>query len=347
MRGEDSIRKRQTDDRRLEDIVGRRRGRGARRADAVAPSERATERLRHELDREVADLRLQLEEASLRSDVYLHAGYPDEAAEVVDEQRRLLSRFEDRLRQSVSEAAVEAEAERVFAGVPGVEALSDTPAVDDGDRPRLAPTIASAAAAALVAMLVVTAPGSDGHELSSTESARPDGNDPQVAALGDEMDRADQRGRTWTLPAPSSPQPVGSTDAAALGAPVPSPTERLAKLIEGLTAAAEDAIRDALRALLDDGADPATVARTIEELTPAETTPQPPLRSDDEARDEDGSEAGSEGRSSDGGGSSDDGADGDGSDGAGADDPDDSEGDGSLSDVPQPVQGNDDSPYEG
>lgn len=219
------------------------------------------------MTREVADLRLQLEEAALRSDAYLHAGYPDEAAEVAEEQRRLLSRFHARLRQSLSESAVEAEAERVLSAAPGVEQMAGAPRPGSDETPRVLSRVSralvSALAAALLAALAVGTPGTDGGQLSATESPGPEAQ-PDVVAL----DAASRRSSPSPDDASTSPRsrptrPMGGDAPTVAGRdeaarPEPSPTERIVGLVDGLVGAAEDAVRDALRALLDDSREAAS-----------------------------------------------------------------------------------------
>ena len=64
-------------------------------------------------------------EGLLRSELYLETGHPDEAAEVLEEQRRRVVDFHGRLRDVLVAAAAEAEAEAVLSGARGVEALHD------------------------------------------------------------------------------------------------------------------------------------------------------------------------------------------------------------------------------
>lgn len=215
------------------------------------PSVRAEERLRAAVNRDVADLRLQLEEASLRSDAFLWAGYPEAAAEVVDEKRELVSRFESRLRQRLSEAAVEAEAERILAAAPGAAALSDEPTEPPAGR--RSPALLSALAAALLALVAVNGPVTGFAEPSSSEGAGPVTGEHEVVALPD----APQAGPTSAQvhQAPAVPEPEATrrqtvTPRSADRLPDASPTERLVGMIQGLVDAADDAVRDALRALL-------------------------------------------------------------------------------------------------
>ena len=246
--------------------VGRRR-RGTGRQPA-SPSDRASARLRGDVSREVADLRLQLEEAALRSDAYLQAGYPEEAAEVVDEQRQLLSRFQARLRQSMSEAAVEAEAERVLAAAPGAAAFSDDPDPSGpSDAPRFSPALVSAVVAALLAVLAIGGPGADG-TLSAAES--PSAEDPSTTAVAALDGTAEGPGHARSMrPAPAvAPDPSAASAGGGAATPDPSPTERLAGLIDELVEAADDAVRDALRVLFgSDQTEPDEAAGDL--VTPA------------------------------------------------------------------------------
>lgn len=93
----------------------------------TGPSAHAAGRYGLEVAREVADLRVRLREAVMRSEVFLEAGRPDAAARVVAEQRAAVAALRDRLAASTRRAAVEAEAERILAGAPGFDQFAGLP----------------------------------------------------------------------------------------------------------------------------------------------------------------------------------------------------------------------------
>lgn len=242
------------------------------------PSHRAEERLRAAVTRDVADLRLQLEEASLRSDALLWAGHPEAAAEVVDEKRELVSRFESRLRQRLSEAAVEAEAERVLAAAPGAAVLSDEPAQPPAGR--LSPALLSALAAAVLAVLAVNGPVPGSGELASADGTAPPTGGHEIVALPDDP-RSDPTSPPARLApvAPESRPERNSRVAQRHPADLPdaSPTERLVGMLQVLVDAADHAVRDALRALLaETGEPPVQPSGEAPEAEPVEDRPSEP-----------------------------------------------------------------------
>lgn len=250
-----------------------------------APSQRAAERLRAGVSRDVADLRLQLEEASLRSDALLWAGYPAQAAEVVDEKRELVSRFEARLRQRLSEAAVEAEAERVLAA-----ASADLPrssASAERSAGRSSPALLSALAAALLAVVAVGGTATDMGELSSSDRTDPSNGGHEIAALPEHVDGGSvpadlQRSPVAPEPAPTRDRAVPRHAAADL--PQASPTERLVGMLQGLVGAADAVVRDALRTLLAEAEEP--VVRTERDAPRSTPSEEPSSAPEDEATDD-------------------------------------------------------------
>lgn len=120
-------------------------------APSGVPSEVSRARLAREVEREVADLRVRLSEASLRSTALEQAGLPGAAAEVVAEQRDLLDGFRHRLEDAVAAAVVEREAELVFAA----ELARTTPETE----PRRLPAALSAALAVAAAIALAVGSG--------------------------------------------------------------------------------------------------------------------------------------------------------------------------------------------
>lgn len=99
---------------------------------AGRPSASACQALSERVRREVADAEVRLSETCLRSDALLAAGFPREAAAVMDEQTGILRDLESRVAVAVADAAVEREAEAVV-----VAALTALRAPDIPRRPRL------------------------------------------------------------------------------------------------------------------------------------------------------------------------------------------------------------------
>lgn len=94
----------------------------------------AGDRLASRLRSDVADVRVRLEEAVLRSDALLAIGQPERAAAVLDEQQVLLAELRETLSSSVAAALVEAEAESVLADSPDAPDLFGTAVQDAPDR---------------------------------------------------------------------------------------------------------------------------------------------------------------------------------------------------------------------
>ena len=109
--------------------------RHAERTGHDRPSSHASSRLSTEVTREVADLRVRLHEAVLRSDAFLLAGQPEAAAEVLAEQHVLLARFQDRLAEAAAAAKVEHEAEQVLAPALALLRHDERMAADATERP--------------------------------------------------------------------------------------------------------------------------------------------------------------------------------------------------------------------
>lgn len=119
------------------------------------PSAQARADLAGELRREVADVRLRLEEASLRAEAHRLLGDDEGAAAAVGEQEIALADVEDRLARVVSAAVVQRDAEQVLADAarqapPVVEPVA--PAAS-ADVPRRVPVLSGVAT--VVAVLVV------------------------------------------------------------------------------------------------------------------------------------------------------------------------------------------------
>lgn len=133
-------------------------------AGAGRPSGVARDRLAARIRADVADVRVRLEEAVLRSDVLLATGQRERAAAVIDEQHALLAELQDTIASAVAAASVEAEAEAVLLGAPDGSALfapAGVPAPSDLESPRRslrATASALASAVAVLAALIVAAP---------------------------------------------------------------------------------------------------------------------------------------------------------------------------------------------
>lgn len=132
----------------------------------------ARDRLARRIRADVADVRVRLEEAVLRTDALLASGQPERAAAVMDEQQALLAEFHDTLASSVAAAAVEAAAEEVLGASPDAErvlgghehhdaAVPARPVPSRPERPgrrtlRAATSALASAAAALAFMVTAT-----------------------------------------------------------------------------------------------------------------------------------------------------------------------------------------------
>ena len=203
------------------------------------PSLVASARLADAIGREVADLRVRLEEASLRSDAYREAGQTRAAAQVVDEQRALVAGFADRLGSVLAGAAVEREAEDVLAGTgdlarlghpqsdanaphgdaaQGRTTVADAPAAPQEPAPapsraRRLPVVASAlaTAAAVVAFVLAAPPSPPPQTLAAAGSDQPDAPGADGAPLGG----SSSSGRTEITAAqtdtPAEGAPAGAT----------------------------------------------------------------------------------------------------------------------------------------
>lgn len=152
------------------------RGGHARRTDR--PSEMASGRLRDELRRDVAELRVRLEELALRSEVHQVTGNEDGIEAAIVEQRQMLRQFERRVRHRIADAIVEREAEVVLSGalVELHRAGADTGAFGPREFPqpssrfaRSSRAVAAAAAAALATMFMFSS-GTTGIDPASAPS---------------------------------------------------------------------------------------------------------------------------------------------------------------------------------
>lgn len=137
------------------------------------PSQVSRARLAGEVRREVADLRVRLSEASLRSTALEEAGLPGAAAEVAAEQRELLDGFRRRLDAAVAAAVVEREAELVLAA-------ELARAVRETEPRRLPAALSAALAVAAVIALAVgsgesygVAPATSGDPVGPPQSRQP------------------------------------------------------------------------------------------------------------------------------------------------------------------------------
>ncbi len=151
-------------------------------------SEAAAGRLRGALRREVGDLEVRLEEAQLRSSAFLSAGLDREAAEVLEESRAMVDAFHRRLESSLAEAAVEREAERIFAGADDVvDVLGGDPEHAGGLMARIPAGIGAAVASlAVLAMAVVSMRAPESRDLQTVSDVAalpvPSASDDEAAA---------------------------------------------------------------------------------------------------------------------------------------------------------------------
>lgn len=245
------------------------RSRPERAADGV-PSGVSQARLAHEVKREVAELRVRMSEASLRSGALRDAGHPHAAAEVVAEQRAMLDDFRNRLDAVVSAAAVEREAELVLA--------AELARADGHAEPRRLPAALSAALAA-AALLALSLGPTDGMASAPAASAGLD------AAAASDAGRVDSDGsgskdaedRAERSRQPEEQASFSATERAAVPPPSSSPGdaspsvgEHLIRLVEvelaraadlaqdvtAVAAAAVDTVEDQILTTADEDADP-------------------------------------------------------------------------------------------
>lgn len=151
----------------------------------------ASRRLRDELRRDVAELRVRLEELSLRSEVHQVTGNEDGIEAAMVEQRQMLRQFERRLRHRIADAIVEREAEVVLSGalLELQRAGADTGPFGPSGAPqtssrfaRSSRAVAAAAAAALATMFMFSS-GTVGLDPASAPSVGADA--PTSAAAPD------------------------------------------------------------------------------------------------------------------------------------------------------------------
>lgn len=173
-------------------------GRQGRPADAGRPSGVARDRLAERVRADVADVRVRLEEAVLRSDVLLATGQPERAAAVLDEQHALVAELRDTLAAAVAAASVEAEAEAVLLGSPDGATLfgADEPVVEAPRRSARATASALVSAVAALALLIVAAPTPTPDVTAAADrgdatGADVDGGSPSAAPSGRSGDDAD------------------------------------------------------------------------------------------------------------------------------------------------------------
>ncbi len=131
-------------------------------------SEATTGRLRGALRREVGDLEVRLEEAQLRSSAFRSAGLDREAAEVLEESRAMVDAFHRRLEASLAEAAVEREAERIFAGSEDILDVLGDPSHEGRFLTRIPAGIGAAVASlAVFAMAIVSLRAPEARDLQT------------------------------------------------------------------------------------------------------------------------------------------------------------------------------------
>jgi hypothetical protein len=181
------------------------------------PSDVAAGRLREQLRREVADLRIRLEEVALRSEVHERIGNLDAVEAAFEEQELMLSQFERRVQHRIVDAIVEREAESILDQA--VLALGDQGADvgafawqderSPGGAGRFVRTVAAAAAAALAAMFMATSGTAGVDPVSSVATTQADLSGPSA------------QGTSATTSEPSS-----ATDGRVLGQRSESATER-------------------------------------------------------------------------------------------------------------------------
>jgi hypothetical protein len=121
-------------------------------------SAEAARRFKGSLRREVGDLEVRLEEAQLRSDAYLHAGLTSEANQVIEESLEMVETFHRSLNDALAQAAVEREAEQIFASsVDVLGVLGEGETTSGGILARVPAGIGAAlASVAVLAMAVIT-----------------------------------------------------------------------------------------------------------------------------------------------------------------------------------------------
>lgn len=138
----------------------------------------ASGRLRDELRRDVAELRVRLEELALRSEVHQVTGNEDGIEAAIVEQRQMLRQFERRMSHRIADAIVEREAEVVLSGalVELQRAGADTGPFGPPEFPqtssrlaRSSRAVAAAAAAALATMFMFSS-GTTGLDPASAPS---------------------------------------------------------------------------------------------------------------------------------------------------------------------------------
>ncbi|MBW3659224.1 MAG: hypothetical protein KY457_11340 [Actinobacteria bacterium] len=230
----------------------------------------ARDRLARRIRTDVADVRVRLEEATLRSDALLATGQPERAAAVLQEQQALLAELRETVSSSVAAAMAEAEAEAVLAGSPDGTTLFGDPAGHEVPAPRrtfrsTASALVSAVAA--LAVLLVAAP------------APP----PDTLAASDRQDGAGLPDGASTVGAPD----VAEADLVAGDEPGAGPTEIELRRLFGARAPSTSGGNDGaggsglsqFQALVDQFV--ATVVRAAGGLTPATL---PILRIDDADR---------------------------------------------------------------
>ena len=182
-------------------LHGQRDGHARRTA---RPSEVASGRLRDELRRDVAELRVRLEELALRSEVHQVTGNEDGLEATIVEQRQMLHAFERQIRHRIADAIVEREAEVVLSGAvmdlrrAGADtgSFGPAPARAPGRVAAFSRTVAAATAAALATMFMLSS-GTTGLDPASapstgvlpTATAADDHAEPTTATSRDRTER--------------------------------------------------------------------------------------------------------------------------------------------------------------
>lgn len=160
----------------------------------------AGDRLARRLRSDVADVRVRLEEAALRSDALLATGQPERAAAVLEEQHALLAELRETLSSSVAAAMIEAEAESVLAGSPDAPTLFGDPGPPEPRRSARSTASALVSAVAALALLIVAAPTPPPDTLTAADrgdgSSRLDGASTVGSpdATADDVSEADEPG---------------------------------------------------------------------------------------------------------------------------------------------------------
>ncbi len=252
-------------------------------ATPLRPSAVSGERLAERVKRDVADVRVRLEEAVLRGDALLAAGHPACAAAVIDEQQALMDELRESVEASVAGAVVEAQAEAVLAAAPDSPEMFGADELLPADEPVTRRPLRAAASAVLSAVAAVafmvmasTPPGPQTFAAAGVDDDAAAAPDPSEADADrvTATDRLTERAETERAIGPnelevrrlfSAPAPGDATTGPDLEVPTALPS--LQSLVDRLVA---------------------TVGRVADELT-GDRAPQVelvPARDEDDAADE-------------------------------------------------------------